>query len=93
MKLEIAFFFQNEIKKALDKACTIIPEKRLRRKCREAIERKSDEIVEKIVKNLTAENICKVLGWCQDVNCAMNDKIKLHKVPSEMSYGREFFES
>lgn len=55
---------QNEIKKALAKACSIIPEKNLRRKCREAIERKGDEIVDKIVGNITAANICKVLGFC-----------------------------
>lgn len=39
----------------------------MRKKCRDAIERKGDEIVEKIADNLTAENVCKVLGYCQNL--------------------------
>lgn len=57
-------FLQEEIKKALDKACTIIPDRKLRGKCRDAIERKGDEIAEKIIENLSADAICKILEFC-----------------------------
>ncbi|XP_055301843.1 saposin-C-like [Sitodiplosis mosellana] len=55
---------KEEIKKALDKACTIIPDRSLRRKCRESIEKRGDSIADKIVENLSAGAICKLLEFC-----------------------------
>ncbi|XP_055301842.1 saposin-C-like [Sitodiplosis mosellana] len=55
---------KEEIKKTLDKACTIIPDRSLRRKCRESIEKRGDAIAEVILENLTADNICKILLFC-----------------------------
>lgn len=55
---------QEEIKKALDRACTIIPEKRLRGKCRDSIEKRGDKIAEEIAGNLTADRICTVFQFC-----------------------------
>lgn len=60
----LKLLFQEEIKKALDRACTIIPDRSLRRKCRESIEKRGDAIVDAILENMTAENICKILQYC-----------------------------
>lgn len=58
------FCFQEEIKNALDKACTIIPEKRLRGKCRDSIKNRGNQIADAIAGNLSGDNICKILGYC-----------------------------
>lgn len=57
-------FSQAEIKNALDRACTIIPEKRLRGKCRNAIKEKGDKIADQIVGNISTEVICKYINFC-----------------------------
>lgn len=57
-------YFQEKIKKTLDKACTLIPIKSVRTKCHEKILKKGDKIAQKVADKADSKTVCKLLEMC-----------------------------
>lgn len=55
---------QREIVKALDRACTIIPIRKYRSKCRNSVKKHGEEIANKIGENVDPKKICEFLEFC-----------------------------
>lgn len=55
---------KDHIKKVLEEACADLPGAHLKEKCKKAIEKNSDFIVDLIIKEVTPKEVCIALGFC-----------------------------
>lgn len=58
---------REEIKEALRKACTAVPDRSFRRRCKERVEKDGDKWIDMIVKEESTDTICKYFGYCWKV--------------------------
>lgn len=75
---DLYLFHQDHIKKVLEDACLSLPKQKLRNKCKAAIEKNADYIVDLLVKEVTPKEVCLALGFCFTQN---NDIVQVVTLP------------
>lgn len=56
---------QENIKKALKLACSLIKISFIKKKCNKIIDKKADYIIDLLIKNEVPRKICDAIGFCQ----------------------------
>lgn len=69
---------QDHIKEVLEEACDSLPKTKLKNKCKAAVEKNADYIVDLLIKEVTPKEVCLALGFCFTQN---NDIVHVVSLP------------